>query len=123
MPDVLTRARRPGEAILSEASGNRSRDNLTLAASQDFPANTLLGKVTVGGQYKAWNPDAEDGTEDAVALSIYAAKTGAGETKSIAAVTTDAELMARNIAWPAGADAADKALAAASLATVGIKLR
>lgn len=44
---TLTEGRRAAEAIMSEASGHRSRDNLTVAASQTILANGLLGALAV----------------------------------------------------------------------------
>lgn len=46
---TLTEGRRAAEAIMSEASGHRSRDNLTVAASQTILANALLGALVVAG--------------------------------------------------------------------------
>lgn len=47
----------PGRALeflLSEANGTRSRENVTLAASQgDLPAGTVLGKITKAGTASA----------------------------------------------------------------------
>lgn len=219
----LTEARRPGACILSEAERSRSRDNVTLAASQTVLANGLLGKVgavgaadaavgatvgagdgvltlanpktgagvkagvykvifvepatnagafvvedpdgivvgngTVGvaftgvvkftvadggtdfaagayipitvtvaapadaGQYKAWDPDATDGSQVPAAVSIYAVTTGAGETRKIAVINTDAQLIDGNIAWPEGLAPDQKTAAIAALRDLGIKVR
>lgn len=42
MATVFTEARHAGEFILSEASGKRSRENVTIGASQTIAAGTLL---------------------------------------------------------------------------------
>lgn len=123
MATEITRARRPGEAILSEANGARSRGIRTVAASQDFPANTLLAKVTAGGAIVAFDPGAEDGSETPIAMAIYPVTTGAGETKDVAVIESDAELMSDCIAWPSGITTPQQAAAASDLAALGIKLR
>lgn len=69
MSTVLTRARRPGEAILSEASGNRSRDNLLLAENQDFPANSLLGAVLPAGAVTVTKTDVAGANKGVLTLA------------------------------------------------------
>ncbi|MEW6257418.1 MAG: head decoration protein [Pseudomonadota bacterium] len=223
MSIVLTSPRRPGEAILTEADGYLSRDTLTIGPNQDFPANTLLGRVVGAGDvtvaktdvlgagkgaltlahpafgstvkpgtyhvvfvepatdagafvvedpdgtvigrgtagvafdgpvkftiadggtdfvpgdtasvtvtlarphrawaHKAWDPDATDGSQVPVAMSIYAVKTAEDETKDVAAITGSAELMSPNIAWPDGVTGPEKLTAEAALHRAGIKLR
>ena len=50
MATVLTEGRHPGEAIMSEAEFNRSRSNVTVAASQNIQPNALLGKKAVAAK-------------------------------------------------------------------------
>lgn len=47
MPTVLNEGRHPGEAIMSEATGNRSRSNVIVGASQAIIANMLIAKLAV----------------------------------------------------------------------------
>lgn len=44
---VLTEGRHPGEFIMSEANGNRSRESVTIAAEQTIEANQVLAKKAV----------------------------------------------------------------------------
>lgn len=44
---VLTEARRPGEFILSEAAGQRSRAAVTIAADQTIEPNTVLARKAI----------------------------------------------------------------------------
>lgn len=44
---TLNEGRHPGEFVLSEAKGQRSRENMTIAASQTIEANSILQKQAV----------------------------------------------------------------------------
>lgn len=46
---VFTEARHPGEFILTEANGQRSRENVTIGASQTIVAGTLLALLASAG--------------------------------------------------------------------------
>lgn len=123
---VLNEGRHAGEFILSEGNGHISRDTVTVAASQTIEVGTLLavtstadGVITV----VAYNPAGVDGTEKPAGIAIYPAKTAAGKTAQIAAITRNAEVNGKCIAWPAAADADAQELALADLAAVGIIVR
>lgn len=223
MSTVFTEGAHPGEFILSEAPGNRSRDTIVIAASQSITPNMVLGRlataaaVTVsaaavaggtgngtltmadpavnskakngvykavctvaasnGGTFRVEDPggvfvgtatvgvafnkevkftiadgstdfavgdafeilvgveeptdytyaalslSGTDGSESAAAIAIYPAVTGGGETKEIAAVTRDAEVIGATLTWPANITAAQKAAAIAQLNASGIIVR
>jgi len=73
-----------------------------------------------GYQHKAWSPASTDGSEKPVAIAIYGATTGAGETAEISAITRQAEINRNCIEWPAGATDAQKSAAFDALAAPGI---
>jgi len=50
---VFTEGRHAAEFLLSEGQGNFSRDNITVASSQDFKAGQVLGKRAVVGDVVA----------------------------------------------------------------------
>jgi hypothetical protein len=64
---TLTEGRHPGGFLVWEAFRDYCREVVTIAAGTLEPG-TVLGKVTVGGNYAAHDPDATDGTETAVAV-------------------------------------------------------
>ena len=71
---VLVETRHPGEFILSEANGQRSRETITLASGAGvIAAGTVLGKVTASGKYVASAVGASDGSEVPAAINIYGA--------------------------------------------------
>ena len=58
--------------LLSEASGNRSRNTVTIASGEGkLSAGTVIGKITASGEYAA-SPDAvtvgKEGAETAIAV-------------------------------------------------------
>jgi hypothetical protein len=57
---VLTEGRHPGEAIMSEANFHRSRNNVTVGASQTILANSLVSKKAVVADVVA-TPSADAG--------------------------------------------------------------
>lgn len=82
------------EFILSEANGYRSREEVTLTEGENVKAGELLGKVTSGGKYVAWDPDASDGSETVAAISyaaVDASASGNGD-EQITVVARDAEV-------------------------------
>lgn len=76
-----------------------------------------------GEQVVAWDPTATDGTEVAACLPIYSGKTGVGETLPIATMARDAELLGKEIYWPAGATDEQKETALQQLALNGLIAR
>lgn len=75
---TFTEGRHAGECIVSEANGTRSRETVTLAASQDLEAGTVLGRLT--------------GTATAVGAAVAGNTAGSGAIT--AAPTTSAGVKA-----------------------------
>lgn len=57
-----------GEFLLSEGAGNISRETSTSPPAPHW-AGQILGRVTASGEFVPYSPDAEDGSETAVAVS------------------------------------------------------
>ncbi|EJM94729.1 head decoration protein [Pseudomonas sp. GM67] len=57
-----------GEFLLSEGPGNISRETINVAAGPALWPGQVLGLVTVSGEFAAYDPVAEDGSEKAVAI-------------------------------------------------------
>lgn len=74
-------------------------------------------------EYVAYDQDGTDGSQIAVAIPLYPATTGVGETVKISAVTRAAEVNGNLITWPDDITDAEKALAISQLADVGIIVR
>ena len=76
-----------------------------------------------GEQFEAWNPAATDGSQNAVAIALYPAVTGAGVTARIAALRRDGTARASDLTWNGSASAAQIAYATQQLAAKNIVLR
>lgn len=94
---IKTEGVHAGEFLLSEASGTRSRQDITLAATvESLPAGQVLGKLTASGEYAPYNPSAEpaDGSETAAAI-LYAPVGASTEAQRSVGVVRDAEVIER----------------------------
>ena len=84
---ALTEARWTGEFLISEASGYRSRQEVTIAAAAGaMDAGTVLGKITASGKYVAYNNAASDGSEVAAGVLYAAVGDLAADQKAVAFV-------------------------------------
>lgn len=119
---TLTETTHAGGAIISEANGNRSRDNVTVVSGQDLEANAVLGKVTASGKYAAYDSNAADGTETAAAVLIGKCDATAGDTAA-AVLARDCEVNGDELVYQTSSPAQDTAGAATDLASVGIIVR
>ncbi|TFY92793.1 head decoration protein [Pseudomonas kairouanensis] len=57
-----------GEFLLSEGAGNISREAIDVAAGPALEPGQILGLVTLSSEFAPYNPLAEDGTENAIAI-------------------------------------------------------
>lgn len=122
MSTAITEGRHPGEFLLSEAPGTRSREVVTISDSVAITPGMVLGKVTADGKYQAYdNADAVVGTGVALAVAMY--PLGATDTdRDITVIARDAEVNGNIIDWGAEAGA-DKTAGIADLLAVGIIVR
>lgn len=121
---VYTEGRHPGEFLMTEANGQRSRENITIASGAGIIApGTVLGKITASGKYVASAVGATDGSQTAVAVSLYGCDATSADV-GIAAIVRDAEVKASILTYHADRDqAAEKTAANTNLAAVGILVR
>lgn len=82
-----TEARLTGEHLVSEASGTRSREEITIAAAAGaMVAGTVLGKITASGKYVAYSNAAADGSEVAAGVLYSAVPDLTADQKAVAHV-------------------------------------
>lgn len=65
---MKTESMHAGEFLLSEGAGNISREAINIAAGAALEPGQILGLVTLTGEFAPYQPTAEDGTENAVAI-------------------------------------------------------
>lgn len=106
-----------GAFIKSEANGHQSRDTITIASGSGLlKSGTVLGKITVGGNFAPYNNDATNGTEAAAAILLEDVDATSTAVKTVG-IARLAEVYTERLAWGAtGTDADDKAAALADLA-------
>lgn len=108
--------------LVSEANGMyRSRDEVTVAAgaAPGLLAGTILGKLTSGGNYVAYDPGASSGAQT-IAGILFEAAIG---TVKRTVVTRDCEVNGAHLIYQAGANDAAKATANAAFKALGIIVR
>jgi hypothetical protein len=121
---VFTEGKHPAEGILSEANGQRSRDNITVVSGSGVIAPmTVLGRVTATGKFKPSAVGASDGSEVASAICIYGGDATSADLK-VAEQRRDAEVRASALTYHSNVDTApERTAVAAQLAAVGIIVR
>lgn len=89
---TLNEGRHPGEAVMTEANGSRSRESLTIAASQTVAANAILAKRAVAADVVATASAADGNTASSgtIAMGVPAvtSKVKDGRYKGIASAAT-----------------------------------
>lgn len=102
---------RPAEFVLSEASGQRSRENITvLQTGVAIKSGTLLGKVTASGKHIPYLNSASDGSETAAGVLYSNLPAATGSTKAVA-FARDCEVIRRTLVGLDVAGEADLKLA------------
>ena len=121
---VLIEGLHPGAFLMSEANGQRSRENIIIESGAGIIApGTVLGKVTATGKYIASAVGAADGSETPVAINIYGADASTGDA-AVSAIVRDAEVNGHCLVYHADRDQpAEKDAANAALGALGIIVR
>lgn len=127
---VFTEGKHACEGVLSEASGNRSRDEITVASGSGvIEPMTVLGLYTSGPNAGKYGPapaaaaDPDVGNQTARAINLYRVDATDADVK-VAALTRDCEVIGANLTHEATVNTAPEITAkAAELAAVGIIVR
>lgn len=103
---VLTQGIQIGEFLLSEAEGQRSREQVTVtvAGNVALPSGTVLGKITATSKYIKYSNAAVDGSQTAAAVLLNALPGVNGDTKC-AVFVRDCEVIGAMLNGGAGVDA------------------
>ena len=122
MPTV-TQPKNLGDLLKYEAPNLYSRDQDTVAAAQNLPLGTVVGRETATAKLKVIDPTATDGTETAVGVL-------GNDVDATLIDREDAILIARHaivargaLVWPTGISNAQRAAAIEQLEALGILTR
>lgn len=121
---TLTEGKYPGEFLMSEANGTRSRDTVTVVSGAGvIEPGTVLGKITASGKYTTALLASNDGSESAAAIALYGCDATSADA-SVVIISRDAEVNSNMLVWGADIDTTnEKAAAAVLLAAKGIIVR
>ncbi|WP_251976721.1 head decoration protein [Salinicola avicenniae] len=117
---MITEPRWTGEHVVSEANGQRSREQGVLAAG-NHSAGTVLAK-NADGDFVALAPGASDATKTAAAI-LYAPTDATAGPVSCVVHSRDCEVHDECLAWPDGITDAQKTTALKALDSAGIVVR
>src|SRR5690349_10332020 len=98
---VQTEAIHKGEGILSEANGERSREQITVVTGQNLGAMFVVGKITASGKYKEYDNAAADGSQAAAGVLIGAVDASAADELGVI-LARDAEVDYDTLQWKSG---------------------
>lgn len=113
---ALVESNHPGEFLISEANGTRSRSTGTVASGKGFlQSGQLLGKITATGKLAPYDNAASDGTQT-VAGILYSRIDATSADAGCVYIDCDAEVTEQRLI---GLDASGRA----DLAALGIKVR
>ena len=119
----LVESTHPGEYILSESNGNRSRGTGTIATGEVLVAGSVCGAVTASGKYVAVDPAASDGSEVASVISFAGGDATDSDLTGKVFTVRDSEVNADCLVWPDGISVGEKDAAIAELEGAGIIVR
>ena len=119
---TLTESRHAGGFLVWEASRDYCREVVTLDAGE-LEAGTVLGKITAGGKYVAYNPAASDGSQTAAAVLWDKADASAGDVAAVAVVRGPAIVNRHDLVFAGTLSEPEITAAHVALATAGIITR
>lgn len=120
---ALNESSHPGEFLLNEFDPNHEHDVITLASGQDLKGGAVLGKITSGGKFAAYDNAAMDGTEVAAGILWEDTDASAGDVDCAAVVRGPALVKKPELKWADDQDATAQAAGIVDLAAIGIVAR
>lgn len=109
-----------GGFILSEANGQRSREQITVLSGEVLEAGAVLGKISASGKYVKYDDDGTDDGRRTAAAVLYDAVDATDGDLEAAAIVRDAEVNGDELVWNSD-DEVDAGVA--DLLSVGIIVR
>lgn len=119
---TYTEDQRPLEAVLYEVDVF-SRETVTIASGAGVvKAGTVLGVITASGKYTPYDDGSSDGSETAVAVSLYEVDATSADVDT-PVLARHAVVKESALQWHADADATAKTAAATALLAKNIIVR
>jgi hypothetical protein len=120
---AITETNNLGDLLKYEAPNRYSRDVATIAAGQNLPLGTVLGRNASDGKHYAIDPAATDGTETAVAvLAVDTDDTHTDRTDAVL-ITRHAIVAKTALVWPIALTGEQRTAYEQQLAERGVLVR
>jgi hypothetical protein len=120
---VITEQNNLGDLLKYEAPNRYSREVATVAAGQNLPLGTVLGRSASDGKHYAIDPAATDGTQLAMGVLANAVDaTNADHTDAIL-ITRHAIVAKTALVWPIALTGAQRTAYEQQLAERGVLVR
>lgn len=111
MPIIVSSTTRPAEFVLSEASGQRSRENITVTQTGTaLKSGTVMGRITASGKYIASVAGATNGSQVAAGILYSPLVAFTGDVKAVAFVRDCEVIRAILVGLDAAGDTALKSV-------------
>ena len=119
----ITEPNNLGDLLKYEAPNRYSRDVATIAAGQNLPLGTVLGRNASDGKHYAIDPEAIDGTESAVGVLAHAIDATQADRPDAILIARHAIVAKTALIWPIDLSEEQRTACEAQLAARGIVVR
>ncbi|MEI4233238.1 MULTISPECIES: head decoration protein [Roseovarius] len=121
---VLTQPPTMGDVLKYEVNPNYTRETVMLLQGMPYPVGSVLGKITVNGEYKLATSGGTDGAQTAGAVLLYAVDATPGDAVGVVLMRGPAIVSRAALAYDGTVDDATKITTKISqLAALGIIVR
>lgn len=120
---AITEQNNLADLLKHEAPNRYSRDVATIAAGQNLPLGTVLGRNTSDGKHYVIDPAATDGTESAIGVLANAVDATNADWPDAILIARHAIVAKTALVWPIALTGAQRAAYEQQLAERGVLVR
>lgn len=121
---TFTEGKHDGEFLLMKEEFDYSVETVTVASGAGkLEAGTVLGKLTSGGKYVAYDNTASDGSEAAAGVLWGNVDATDADAKAVVVVRGPAEIITSRLTWASANNSGAKTAGLADLLALGIVAR
>ena len=120
---VITESNNLGDLLKYEAPNRYSREVATIAAGQNLPLGTVLGRKDSDGKHYAIDPAASDGTENPVGVLAHAIDASQADRPDAILIARHAIVAKTALVWPIALTGEQRTAYEQQLAERGVLVR
>ncbi len=120
---VITEPKNLADLLKYEAPNLYSREAATIAAGQNLPLGTVLGRNAADGKHRGLDPAATDGTETPIGVLANAIDATSGERRDAILITRHAIVAKTALVWPMALTGAQRTAYEQQLTERGVLVR